>query len=85
MLVKGKRNNKEIRERVKLLPYNEDVIKNGKLCDIRPNKKNSSLSDFSLVGRAMVNKKETIVKIILTETKKGGDLRYVSVFNRGVI
>ena len=68
---KGKRDINEIVKRVKLLPYIEDIIKGGKYY----NKKQG----YSLIGRSMINNKETGLKVILVE--KGNKLLYLSIFD----
>jgi len=66
----GDRDITEIVKRVELFPYIEDIIKGGKYY----NKKQG----YSLIGRAMINNKETGLRVILVE--KGENLLYISIF-----
>ena len=74
----GKRWGADIKNRVKLLPYIDDIINKGILYEITEQKK-GQLFDYGLVCRAMVNRKEQIIKIVLAEIKKGTILLYLSI------
>jgi len=77
----GKRGNSKIKRRVELLPYIEDIIKNGRLYEITEQYSKQDLFDYGLIGIALINGKNIIIKVVLSEIDKRNKLLYLSIFD----
>lgn len=71
---------KDIQERARLLPFIEPILNKTGLVAEKSIKRNGS---YGIVGRTIVDNKETAIKIILQESRDG--LLYLSVLNMGNI
>ena len=78
---------KDIISRIEVMPFIPAIIEGDEritaLAGIRENKYNSKNRDYELISKVIINGKENIISVILTDgkqTKGGQGILYVSVF-----